>query len=204
MLADHFRLTARQKTALERLGLRTAEDLLRYFPSRYEAPANERLIRDLVVGETVRVTGEVTAVKIGRGFRTKLPIGEVTINDTTGQIKAIWFRQVYLAKKVTVGNFASLRGKVAVRPAKGAARRGDNYLANPEIELLERLPDHGGSLFAGDKSAESLSLQPIYPETKGVSSLWLYHAVKKLLRLGWQQKLVDPLPVDLLARYHLP
>ena len=54
MISDHFRFTARQKTALERLGLVTAEDLLRYFPNRYDAPARERLIRNLVVGETVK------------------------------------------------------------------------------------------------------------------------------------------------------
>ena len=109
MIADHFRLTARQKAALERLGIVNVEDLLRYSPNRYNTPARECLIRDLRPGETVRVTGEVTAVKVGRGFKTKLPIGEVTLTDTTGQIKAIWFRQVYLAKKVFVGNFASLR-----------------------------------------------------------------------------------------------
>ncbi|MEK7621838.1 MAG: hypothetical protein AAB415_01535 [Patescibacteria group bacterium] len=34
MLADHFRLTAMQRAALERLGLVTVEDLLRHFPSR--------------------------------------------------------------------------------------------------------------------------------------------------------------------------
>ncbi|MFH1170568.1 MAG: ATP-dependent DNA helicase RecG [Candidatus Vogelbacteria bacterium] len=201
MIADHFRLTALQKAALGRLGLVTAEDLLRYFPSRYEAPAKECLIRDLVVGETVRVTGEVTAVKVGRGFKTKLPIGEVTLTDTTGQIKAIWFHQVYLAKKVFVGNFASLRGKVV-------ERKSEFYLANPEIERLERLPDHSGSLFTDESTPDGdgtpLLLQPIYPETKGLSSAWFYHAIKKLLRLGLAQKLIDPLPEEMLQRYHLP
>jgi ATP-dependent DNA helicase RecG len=197
MISDHFRLTARQKVALGRLGLVTAEDLLRYFPSRYEAPAKECLIRDLTVGETVRVIGEVTAVKVGRGFKTKLPIGEVTLTDTTGQIKAIWFHQVYLAKKVFVGNFASLRGKVT-------ERKGEFYLANPEIERLERLPDSSGSLFTDAGESELVSLQPVYPETRDLSSAWFYHAIKKLLRLGLAQKLLDPLPAEMLARYHLP
>ena len=138
MLADYFRLTVGQKAALERLGIRTTEDLLRHFPSRYEAPAKECLVRDLAVGETVSITGEVIATKIGRGFKTKLPIGEVTLDDTTGRIKAVWFYQVYLAKKAVVGSFASVRGKVA-------ERKGELYLANPEIEPLERLPDHGGA-----------------------------------------------------------
>ncbi|MEK7622204.1 MAG: ATP-dependent DNA helicase RecG [Patescibacteria group bacterium] len=197
MLTNYFRLTALQKTALARLGLVTVEDLLRHFPSRYEAAGRERLIRDLVPGETVRVTGEVTAVKIDRSFRNKLPIGEVTLNDTTGQIKAIWFHQVYLAKKVSVGNFACLRGKVA-------ERKGKFYLANPEIERLERLPDHSESLFAGENSEGQTSLLPIYPETRGLSSAWFYHAMKKLLRLGEAQKLIDPLPQKILTRYNLP
>lgn len=197
MIADHFRLTAIQRSALARLGLTTVEDLLRHFPNRYEAPAQERLIRGLRIGENVRVTGEVTAVKIGRGFRTKLPIGEVTVTDTTGQIKAVWFRQVYLAKKTFVGGFVSLRGKVA-------ERRGELYLANPELEPLERLPDSGGSLFTGEKAGDRPPLQPVYPETRGLSSAWFYHALKKLIRNGLVQSLIDPLPEEILARYRLP
>lgn len=204
MIADHFRLTAQQKTALSRLGLATEEDLLRYFPNRYEAPAHECLIRDLRVGETVRITGEITAVKIGRGFRTKLPIGEVTITDTTGQIRAVWFHQVYLAKKVPVGGLCSLRGKVAKRPDKGKAQRGELYLTNPELEPLERLPDPGGSLFTGEKADGQSSLLPIYPETRGLSSNWFYHAIKKLLRSDFFPTIVDPIPKEILTRYHLP
>src|SRR3989344_2054592 len=199
MLDNHFRLTVIQKIALGRLGLITTEDLLRYFPNRYETPAHECLIRDLCVGKTVLVTGEVIAVKIGRSFKTKLPIGEVTLTDTTGQIRAVWFQQVYLAKKVPVGGLASLRGKVT-------ERRGECYLTNPEIELLERLPDHGGSLFTAKEKDTQLPLLPIYPETKGLSSNWFYYAVKKLLRLELAQKLklIDPLPTDILTHYRLP
>lgn len=198
MLADHFRLSSLHQVALKRLGLETEEDLLRYFPSRYEARAEARLIRDIKVGETVRLTGEVTNVKIGRGFKTRLPIGEVTITDTTGSIKAIWFHQVYLAKKVVAGGLASLRGKVA-------ERKGKLHLNNPEIEPLERLPDHDGSLFTeGKTDATVTTLQPIYPETRGLSSNWLYHGVKKLLRLGLAEQLVDPIPMEILKRYHLP
>ena len=197
MIADHFRLTASQRAALSRLGLSTEEDLLRYFPNRYDAPARECLIRDLRVGETVRITGEITAVKIGRGFRTKLPIGEVTITDTTGQIRAVWFHQVYLAKKAPVGGLVSLRGKVA-------KRREELYLTNPELEPLERLPDLGGSLFTEEKSAEQPPLLPIYPETKNLSSNWFYHAIKKLLRSDFFQTISDPIPEEILTRYHLP
>ena len=201
MIADHFRLTAKQRAALGRLGLMTIEDLLYYFPNRYESPAQERLIRELQIGESVHITGEVTAVKIGRGLRTKLPIGEVTITDTTGQIRAVWFRQVYLTKKVWVGSFASLRGKVLQRQGGG---ENELYLANPELEPLERLPDANGSLFAGEKTNEPLSLLPVYPETKGLSSLWFYHALKKLIRSGATQTLPDPLPEEILTRYNLP
>ena len=61
-------------------------------------------------------------------------------------------------------------------------KNGELYLANPEFERTGELPiDIGDSLFAG-KMLESFAYA-IYPESRGVTSRWLYHAIQKYLQV---------------------
>ncbi len=180
-------MNSRQQRALEKLGLASLADLLFYLPSRYELAAPEKLIARLLAGETVAVYGQVIASKVSKAWRKKVALGEVVIKDQSGTIKAVWFHQPYLAKKVAAGGFARLQGKVA-------RRKDQLYLANPEIEAAE--------MFHGEDKAGSLT--PIYPETRGLSSSWFHHNIKKLLNTEYLTKLVDPLPVETLKKYNLP
>jgi ATP-dependent DNA helicase RecG len=53
----------RRAELLERLGLRTVEDLLGHFPRRYEDRRNLRRIKDAVPGETQVLYGRLGAVR---------------------------------------------------------------------------------------------------------------------------------------------
>ena len=44
----------------------------------------------------------------------------------------------------------------------------------------------------------------IYPETRGISSLWFQNAVKKILTQTNFEKLKDSIPTEILKKYHLP
>ncbi|HRZ30607.1 MAG TPA: ATP-dependent DNA helicase RecG, partial [Candidatus Paceibacterota bacterium] len=190
-----FRPNPIQQKALERLGLDSVEKILRYFPTRYDEPGSQKNIKDLIAGEEVTIYGRVLSSKTSKAFRKKIPMGEAMIEDETGKIKAIWFHQAYMAKKVEEGQLAGFRGKVA-------ERNGALYLTNPEVIEKTNLPNSKETLFYDNNNKDYLI--PIYPETKGLSSGWFYYHIKKLISLGEHEKIVDPLPSEILKKYNLP
>ena len=220
-IKDNFRLGDMQKAALKRLGLETLQDLLFYFPSRYGDLSQVKKISELKVGELATIYGKVTSAKTKKGFRSKIPMGEATVEDLSGpavakgyggrsKIKVVWFHQAYMAKMIHVGQTVKLTGRVA-------ESKSGIYLANPEFEKSPTLPvDLHDSLFSqGLPLTESL-IFPIYPETRGITSKWLYHAIKKILttldphpsssliRGRSKERVEDYVPEEILKKYHLP
>ena len=194
-LADIFRLTPLQKIGLEKIGLRTVGDLIHYFPTRYSSIADIKSIRDIHAGESVVIYGRVVSAKSTKGYRSKIPMTEAIVEDGTGRIKVVWFHQAYIAKMLEPDMNIKLSGHVE-------ERKGVPYLTNPELVKTKELPiDGGGSLFQEDSQS---FFYPIYPETKGVTSRFLYHHVQKLFSQGILNHIIDPIPEDILARYHLP
>lgn len=189
-----FRLSQPQQQALAKLGIKTELELLRYFPSRYGQELPVRTIAEARVGEEVTIYGQVTASKTSKAWKKKIPLGELTLEDQSGHIKAIWFHQAFLAKKVPVGQAARLSGKIA-------ERQGEKYFANPEIEAALR--PESENLFV-QKIGEEIPLLPVYPEAYGLSSNWFHHAIQKILKSGLANQLTDSLPEEILAKYHLP
>ena len=194
-----FRLKPAQRQGLAKLNITSVRDLLYQFPARYELPAREKAIGELRAGEMAAVIGQVKSVKMIKAWRKKIPLAEVIIEDATGRIKAIWFHQAYLAKKIYEEQWVKLSGKLS-------ERKKELYFANPSFEIMmgsdaSRLI--GAPLFQTAETALAL-LRPIYSETRGVSSLWFEHSIKQLLLAGWAEKFTDPLPEPLRVRYHLP
>lgn len=195
-LSKIFRLTPLQKTGLEKLRILTVDDLLHYFPARYNSISDIKHIRDLLPGENVIIYGRIVSAKSAKGFRSKIPMTEALIDDGTGRIKAIWFHQAYIAKMLVPDTIIKLSGRVEERGSVP-------YLANPEVEKIKDLPiDAGRSLFVAN--THDSSFYPIYPETKGVTSKFLYHHIKKVFSMGVLDHVVDPIPEDILNRYNLP
>lgn len=197
-LEKAFRLNPLQKIGLKKLKLETVQDLLFYLPNRYEEPGQIRNIRDLSEGEEVVIYGKVLSAKTLKSFRTKIPMAEAVIDDGTKTIKAVWFHQAYMAKKIPVGGFGEFRGKIT-------KRKDEIYLANPDVR--EALPTMGAknSLFSNDVGQEeNLYLIPVYSETKGLSSGWFYYHIQTILKTGLADSLIDPLPEEITKRYNLP
>jgi ATP-dependent DNA helicase RecG len=195
-LEASFRLTPTQKAALKRLGLETVHDLLYYFPTRYSHVSEIKLIRDVISGESVTLYGKISKLKTKKGFRSKIPMAEGVLEDSSGTIPVIWFNQAYLAKMVHDGAHVELSGKIA------SGKKG-LYLANPELKAKENLPiDAHESLF-GVGGQENFGF-PVYPETRGITSRFLYHAVQKILNNGILDAITEYIPEDILKRYNLP
>jgi ATP-dependent DNA helicase RecG len=84
-----------------------------------------------------------------------------------------------------------------------ASTSGSLYLSNPKIEKIGKLPiGVGDSLFGED--GEAHTLYPIYAESRGVTSNWMYHVLQKIFKSGILESLEDPLPKEILEKYNLP
>ncbi len=192
-LATHFRLARPQQLALGKLGITTVRDLLYHFPSRYDRGGSESAIKGLSRGGSATLFGTIHKLDTRRSWKRRIPVGEGELRDSSGAIKIMWFHQPYLAKKFSEGQFVKAVGVVS-----GSGEK--LYLANPHVEradpadvgLLSPRAEAPGALFA------------IYPESRGVSSLWFRHALARAFEKGALDHLEDPISADVLARYHLP
>ncbi|MDP2655199.1 MAG: DEAD/DEAH box helicase, partial [bacterium] len=204
---QHFtRLKPEQKRALKKLGIRTIGDLLYHFPARYESAGQTGTIAGVTAGADVMLYGTVRKPDIRRTWKSRRPIAEAWLEDASGKIKMMWFSQPYIAKTLHDGMVVKVSGKVA-----GAGTK--IYLANPSIDKSPIAPDdvHNSLFSQGDTlqqgvtlAPSSSALYPIYPESQGISSLWFLHAIRKVFETGIHERLDDPIPSDILARYNLP
>ena len=207
-IEKEFRLAEIQKKALKKMGISNVEDLLYYFPARYGDTSTIKNVESLIKGEEAVIFGKISGLKTSKAWVKKIPMSEGTVTDETGKIKLIWFNQPYIAKMVHEGQLVRVEGRVTER--KNAKPRselrsttGELYMSNPKIEVVDKLPTGvGESLFGAD--GEEHSLYPVYPESRGVTSNWIYHAIQKLMSSRVLDTVAEPVPIDILKKYNLP
>jgi ATP-dependent DNA helicase RecG len=200
LIPAHFaRLRADQKSALARLGIRTIRDLLYHFPARYEASGPAGTVANVTAGSDVTLFGTIRKPETRKAWKSRRPMAEAWLEDSSGRIKLMWFSQPYMAKMLTDGMVVKATGRVAGTGSK-------LYVANPEIDRSPISPDdvHESLFMTADAPIIEDTLYAIYPESRGVSSLWFLHAMKKVFEAGVHEAIEDPLPGDILERYNLP
>jgi len=196
LIEKHFRLQDSQKKALKKIGIKTVEDLLYHFPTRYGDTSEMKNIGSLIAGETAVIFGRVSGLKTGKAFVKRTPISEGTIEDETGKIKCIWFHQPYIAKMIHEGALVRVEGKIS-------DRKGVLGMMNPKIETVVKLPTGVGDSLFGEEG-EAHSLYPVYPESQGITSNWFYHAIQKVMGSGILENITDAVPDYILKTYNLP
>ena len=119
--------------ALNKLGIRTLEDLLSYFPRRWEDRTLERPIRELAVGEYACVramlASDPTASRISGG-RTLVKVRAV---DDSGALDVAFFNQDYRRTSLHKGETYIFYGKVEGDLLR---RRMTNPVVEPEGRQL--------------------------------------------------------------------
>jgi len=116
----------------------------------------------------------------------RLHIIECTVHDDTGSIKAVWFNQPYLLKKLLRGSKAILSGTVGCR--------NKIQIENPDIEILK-----GG----GRDFLHTLGIIPVYPLTEGIGQKTLRRLVRSALD-DFLEDIPETLPHGLLQWQSLP
>jgi len=114
-----------------RAGITTVEDLLYYFPFRYEDRTNFHHIAELTPGEEVVISGRIISAVVVPTRRKGFVLFQALVDDGTASVRAIWFNQPYLRDSIKKGKRIILFGSLS-RGARGALE-----LENPEFELVE-------------------------------------------------------------------
>jgi ATP-dependent DNA helicase RecG len=172
-----------RERALSRLGVRTAEDLLFFFPRRYEDRRNITPFSALTEGSVASVVAEVAAFEkrsSSSSSRRGLEISSVLLSDGRDFIRAVWFNMPRLEGVLTPGTRVALYGKVEVR--------GGIQLTSPEFEVLD------------ESDPESVGrIVPVYPATAGLSPKWLRRIVSSALELCLS-RVCDYIPPEMRRR----
>lgn len=138
---------------LDRLGIRTIEDLLYRLPRRIEDRSHLRRIYDLTHGAVETVQGRIGRVQLIRPRgRRGLVIVKAAVTDASGVLHAAWFNQPYLTKILTSGAQVIVHGRVQ-------REAGEIRMAAPEFEILE----------GGEETLHVGRIVPVYGSTEGLT-----------------------------------
>lgn len=182
--------------ALSRLKISTVREILFHFPTRYADSRDVTATAHLEEGKDVTLYGVMEKVAVRRSFKGHIPMTEAHIADQTGVVRAVWFNQAYIGKMYPDGTKVKVSGTVH-QDKKG------HFLSNPSIERApEIIPDADDSLFHTNVAPEFLI--PVYRETKGITSNYLYLLIKKAVQGGALEEIDDPIPPHILKKLHLP
>lgn len=199
LLTDFARLSDPQKKALKRIGLVTVRDLLYHFPTRYSHMSEVTTIQMAEPDSTVTVYGIIHNPKIGKTYRTGKPQASADLVDINGdRVKITWFHQAFIAKQLEHGQSVKVTGKLST------GKYGVT-MVNPEFERIGSLPiDAHDSLFKKEGDETSEFGYPLYAESRGITSKWMYHTIIKIFNSGLLETIEDPLPQYLREKYKLP
>ena len=160
----------------KKLGIETVEDLLLYFPFRYE-DFKSKNVPDLEDGEKAVVSGIVATPANVQYYGYKRNRLRFTIKQGELVLAVSFFNQPYLADKIELGQTVAVFGKWD--KAKGALTG---------MKLLAQVED---------------DLQPVYRLSQGVSQSALVKVIKTAFEAGLDQLLEENLPQILMDKYHL-
>lgn len=171
---------------LKGAGINTIEDILYYFPRRYEDRTAFVRIAELREGDTKTIKAEILAKGIHQSFRKRgFNITEIVVGDDSGKIFCVWFNQVYLKNYFKVGQAVILYGKVE--------RYGKRLQINsPEFEIVSQ----------EDTSLSIGRIVPIYALPEGISQRYLRRIIKTALD-EYLPRIIDFLPYDIRSRNSL-
>ena len=165
----------------QKIGITTAEELLRYYPRTYDVYEEPVEIASAQEDITVSIRATIsTSIYINQ--TRNLQILTTTVADASGRLPVAWFNAPYLRGTLKKGNVFILRGKIT-------RKKGRLQMEHPEI-------------FTPAAYEEIVhSMQPVYGLTKGLSN----KAITKLVHqvLDTRPLHGEYLPEEIRERYQL-
>ena len=175
-----------RKKLFAQMGIDTIEDLLFFFPRRYEDRRQMTAIKNLKIGEWYTISGKILKGSGNQAWYTKKHVSRVTLCDEEAQIDGVWFNQPYVSQYLKVDSRVVLYGKVE--------QYNDRLqMVAPEYEIID------------DEEDESLSIGrivPIYSLTRGLTQ----RSLRRIIKFCLDQSagvLKDVLPYTIRNKYGL-
>ncbi len=157
---------------LQTRGLQTVEDLINYFPFRYEDRSNLKTIAQLAPGELATVIAEVRSAKVSGMRRKNIGLFEAEFTDSSRAIiLGKWFHGAYLAERLTPGTRVALFGKIEFD-----SYRGEMQMMHPEVEYLSGEDDEA------DSALHTGRVVPIYEAAGKVNTRILRILIHRVLQ----------------------
>ena len=177
---------------LQSKGIETAEDLINYFPFRYEDRSNLKTIAQLAPGELATVIAEVRSAKVTGLRRRNLGLFEAEFTDASrATLLGKWFHGAYLADRLTPGTRVALFGKIEFDNY-----RGELQMMHPETEFLSGDEDEA------DSALHTGRIVPVYEAAGKVSARAIRVLMHRVL-----QEIPDPedhLPASIRTHLKFP
>ena len=165
----------------QKIGITTAEELLRYYPRTYDVYEEPVEIASAQEDMTVSIRATIsTSIYINQ--TRNLQVLTTTVADASGRLPVAWFNAPYLRGTLKKGSVFILRGKIT-------RKKGRLQMEHPEI-------------FTPAAYEEIVhSMQPVYGLTKGLSN----KAITKLVHqvLDTRPLHGEYLPEEIRERYQL-
>ncbi|MBP3361704.1 MAG: ATP-dependent DNA helicase RecG [Clostridia bacterium] len=173
--------SARAK-AFSKLGIRTAEDLLYFFPRGYEDRSVTKNIDDCEAEETVCLSITVSSAVHETRIRKNMAVYTMTISDETGSMNAVWYNNRFVKNVFSPGAEFVLYGKIE-------RARGKLQIVNPIYEKA------GEAKYTG-------KIVPVYPLTGGLLQKNVQSIISEALKsIG---EIPEYLPEKLREEYKIP
>jgi len=168
---------------LERLGLRTARDVLFFFPRDYQDLSDERDLDHLEEGKFQSVRGAVEDIDF-RGTSSGGCVLGVSFRCATGSIRGLWFNQPYMREQFAHGQKYLLSGKPK---HEGLVWQ----LHHPRVELLDQEDDEPAT-----------KILPVYPLTEGLQQ-WQMRKIVRAAVEAFVPLLDEVFPEEYLVEHDL-
>lgn len=145
----------------QKIGITTAEELLRYYPRTYDIYEEPVEIASAEEDKTVSIRATIaTGIYINQ--IRNLQVLTTTVTDASGRLPVAWFNAPYLRGTLKKGSVFILRGKII-------RKKGRPQMEHPEI-------------FTPAAYEEIIhSMQPVYGLTKGLSNKMITKLVHQIL-----------------------
>ena len=165
----------------QKIGITTAEELLRYYPRTYDIYEEPVEIASAEEDKTVFIRATIaTGIYINQ--IRNLQVLTTTVADASGRLPVAWFNAPYLRGTLKKGSVFILRGKII-------RKKGRPQMEHPEI-------------FTPAAYEEIIhSMQPVYGLTKGLSNKMITKLVHQIL--DTRPLHGEYLPEEIRERYQL-
>lgn len=172
----------KMKENLRRLGISTVEDLLNFFPRRYQDWTRVTKMEDAHYGEEQVLYGRILEVKEIHP-RMRMSILRVTISDGTGSAVLTYFNQPWKKNEFAVNRHVLAFGK-------------------PEYDYGHLTVQNAETEFAEPSELPSLQkLVPVYPLTEGIKISRMRAMIS--YALDHTEDITENLPAEVILREHL-